>query len=454
MEVTRTLAKFIVNHHCGDIPEKVRHEAARSFLNWMGCAVGACRHETIDRALAALVEFSGPPQATVLGRGERVDAMLAALLNGTSSHVFDFDDTHLKTVIHPSGPVASAILALAEKAPMKGEDFLHAFILGVETECRIGNSVYPAHYDVGWHITGTAGVFGAAAAAGRLLGLTEQQMVWALGIAATQSSGLREMFGTMAKPMHPGNAARNGLLAALLAARDFTSSNQGIEAPRGFAHVLSTEFKPEEITRKLGETWEIALNTYKPFACGIVEHPIIDGCIQLRNEHKIKAEDIESISLKVHPLVLELTGKKTPQTGLEGKFSVYHSAAVALIHGAAGEAQYGDAVVSDTRITSLRDKVSAVVDRSMHEDQTHISIKLKNGKMLEQHVEHAVGSLDKPMSDADLEGKFRGLTDPILSRSETDRLIGLCWEVGKLKDAGEVARASVPGKKAVQRVAS
>ena len=454
MEVTRTLAKFIVNHRSGDIPEKVRHEAARSFLNWMGCAVGACRHETIDRAFGALAEFSGPPQATVLGRGERVDALLAALLNGTSSHVFDFDDTHLKTVIHPSGPVASAILALAEKTPVKGDAFLHAFILGVETECRIGNSVYPAHYDVGWHITGTAGVFGAAAAAGRVLGLTEQQMVWALGIAATESSGLREMFGTMMKPMHPGNAARNGLLAALLAGRNFTSSNQGIEAPRGFAHVLSTQFKPEEITGKLGETWEIALNTYKPFACGIVEHPIIDGCIQLRNEHKIRAEDIESISLKVHPLVLELTGKKTPQTGLEGKFSVYHSAAVAVIHGAAGEAQYSDAVVRDARVVSLRDRVTAVVDRAKHEDQTQVSIRLKDGKILEQYVEHAVGSLDKPMSDGDLERKFRGLVEGILSKTETDRLLGLCWEIGKLKDAGEAARASVPGKPAVHRVAS
>lgn len=454
MEVTRTLARFIVNHHYGDIPEKIRHEGARSFLNWTGCAVGACRHETVERMLAALAEFSGPAQATVLGRGERVDALLAALLNGTSSHVFDFDDTHLKTVIHPSGPVASAILALAEKTPVAGEDFLHAFILGVETECRIGNSVYPAHYNVGWHITGTAGVFGAAAAAGRLLGLSEQQMVWALGIAATQSSGLREMFGTMVKPMHPGNAARNGLLAALLAARDFTSSNQGIEAPRGFAHVLSTEFKPGEITDRLGETWEISLNTYKPFACGIVEHPAIDGCIQLRNEHNLRAEDIESISLKVHPLVLELTGKKAPQTGLEAKFSVYHSTAVAVIHGAGGEAQYSDAAVRDVRIKSLRDKVTAVVDRSMHEDQTHISIKLRNGKTLEKFVEHAVGSLGKPMSDLDLEAKFRGQVEGILTRAEADRLIGLCWDVGGLKDAGAVARASVPEQQGAKRAAS
>jgi 2-methylcitrate dehydratase PrpD len=444
MEITRTLAKFIVEHRYGDIPEKVRHEAARSFLNWVGCAVGASRHETVDRALAALSDFSGPREATVLGRGDKLDIMLAALMNGTTSHTFDFDDTHLKTVIHPSGPVASAILALAERKPVKGADFLHAFILGVETECRIGKAVYPSHYDIGWHITATAGVFGAAAAAGRLIGLSEQQMVWALGIAATQSSGLREMFGTMVKPMHPGNAARNGLLAALLASKDFTSAEQGIEGRRGFGNVLATERNFAEITEKLGETWEIALNTYKPFACGIVEHPAIDGCIQLRNEHKLKADDIESIALKVHPLVLELTGKRTPQLGLEGKFSVYHSCAVAIIHGAAGEAQYSDAVVRDARIMSLRDRVTATVDRAMHEDQVQVAIKLKSGKTLEKYIEHVVGSLGKPMSDADLEAKFRGLADGILSKPETDNLIRLCWDIAKLKDAGEVARASVP----------
>jgi 2-methylcitrate dehydratase PrpD len=451
MEVSRALAKFVVEHMYAGIPEKVRHEAARSFLNWVGCAIGASRHETVERALAALAEFSGPPEATVLGRGERLDIMHAALMNGITSHTFDFDDTHLKTVIHPSGPVASAILALAERRPVTGEEFLHAFILGVEVECRIGNAVYPAHYDVGWHITGTAGVFGAAAAAGRLLGLTEQQMVWALGIAATQSSGLREMFGTMCKPFHPGNAARNGLLAALLAQKNFTSSDQGIEAKRGFAQVLSTRFKPEEITERLGETWEIALNTYKPFACGIVIHPAIDGCIQLRNQHKLKADDIEAIELKAHPLVLELTGKKTPQAGLEGKFSIYHSAAVAIIHGGAGEAQYSDACVRDPRVIALRDRVSASVDRNLHEDQVHVTIRLKDGKTLEKFVEHAIGSLDKPMSDADLEAKFRGLAGGILSQTETGRLIELCWDIGRLKSAAEIARASVPAVQAAIR---
>jgi 2-methylcitrate dehydratase PrpD len=444
MEITRALARFVVEHEPSRLPQNVKHDAARSFLNWMGCAVGGSRHETIECALAALAPFSGPPEATVLGRTERLDIMQAALMNGITSHTFDFDDTHLKTVIHPSGPVASAILALAERQPVSGEAFVHAFVLGVEVECRIGNSVYPEHYDVGWHITGTAGVFGAAAAAGRLLGLTEQQMVWALGIAATQSSGLREMFGTMCKPFHPGNAARNGLMAALLAQRNFTSSNQGIEAKRGFANVLSTRFSPDEITSRLGETWEISLNTFKPFACGIVIHPIIDACIQLRNEPGFSVEAVESVSAKVHPLVLELTGKKTPAAGLEGKFSVYHSAAVALIHGAAGEAEYSDACVRDPRVIALRDRVTATLDERMREDQARVCIRLRDGRTLETFVEHAIGSLERPMSDADLEKKFRGLVAGVLPDAQIESLIKLCWGTGGLKDAAEVARATVP----------
>ena len=218
-DVTRILARYLVTARPEDLPQAVRDHAVRTFLNWLGCGVGAARHEAVDIAVEALAPFRGPAQATVLGREERVDIISAALFNGISSHVFDFDDTHLKTVIHPAGPVASALLALAEfKGPVSGVRFIHALALGVEAECRIGNAVYPEHYDRGWHITGTAGVFGAAAACGVLLGLSEQQMVWALGLAATQPVGLREMFGTMTKSFHPGRAAQSGLTAALLAA--------------------------------------------------------------------------------------------------------------------------------------------------------------------------------------------------------------------------------------------
>jgi len=277
-----------------------------------------------------------------------------------------------------------------------------------------------------------------------VLRLNVQQMCWALGIAATQSSGLREMFGTMSKPFHPGRAAQNGMMAAFLAARNFTSSERALEAPRGFANVLATARNFGEITDNLGKSWEVALNTFKPFACGIVIHPTIDGCIQLRNEHKLKAGDIDSIALKVHPLVLELTGKKTPQAGLEGKFSVYHSAAAAIVHGAAGEAQYSDSCVRDPQIVALRDRVTATVDKSLHEDAARIAIRLKDGRTLEKHVEHAIGSLARPMSDGDLEAKFRGLAEGILAPAEVGTLIELAWSVEKLKSAGDIARASVP----------
>ena len=450
MQVTRTLAKFLVEHKAANLPESVRHEGARSLLNWVACAVGASKHETVKRALAALYDLSGPRDATILGRSERVDIFQAALLNGATSHTFDFDDTHMKTVIHPSGPVASAILALAERQPVSGRNFLHAFILGVEAECRIGNSVFPNHYDTGWHITATAGVFGAAAAAGRLLKLNEQQMVWALGTAATQACGIRETFGTMAKPLHPGIAARNGLLAALLAKKNVTSAEEGIEGRRGFAAILSTKFVPEEITEGLGSTWEILANSYKPYACGVVIHPAIDGCIQLRNEHKLTLDAIERIDLKVHPLVLELTGRRTPKAGLEGKFSIYHSCAAAILLGEGGEAAYSDAMVRNPQVIRLRDQVNAVVQAGVQEDQVHITMKLKDGRVFEKTIEHAVGSLGRPMSDADLEAKFHMLTKGILSVAQTDKLIGLCWNVGKLKSAAEIARAAVPARAKVK----
>jgi len=444
MEITRTLARYVVSSNLNDIPEAVQSEAVRSIVNWLGCAVGGCRHETIDRALEGLGPFSGKPEATLMGRGEKLDIFLTALLNGISSHVFDFDDTHLKTIIHPAGPVASALFALSEHMPISGAEFLHAFILGVEVECRIGNAVYPEHYDVGWHITGTAGVFGAAAAVGKILALDEQKMVWALGIAGTQSSGFREMFGTMCKSFHPGRAAQNGLLAAFLAQKNFTSSDQVLEAKRGFSNVMSTQHNYDEITENLGQSFEIALNTYKPFACGIVIHPSIDGGIQLKNELNLTGGEIEKIQLKVAPLVLELTGKKTPQTGLEGKFSVYHSLAVAIIHGAASENEYSDSCVRNPEVIALRDKVEAVIDETMRDDEARVTVICKDGRIVEKHVPHAIGSLERPMSNDDIEEKFIGLVSKVLGQEKTVNLLKLAWSVSSLDDVSEICRASAP----------
>jgi 2-methylcitrate dehydratase PrpD len=442
--VTRTLANYIVEAQASDVPQAVNREAVRSLLNWAGCAIGGSAHETVDRALAAVSPFAGAAVSSLFGRTEKIDPLNAAMLNGISSHVFDFDDTHLKTIIHPAGPVASALMALAEIQPISGIDFLHAFILGVEAECRIGNAVYPAHYDIGWHITGTAGVFGAAAAAGKVLGLDAQQMTWALGIAGTQSSGFREMFGTMCKSFHPGRAAQSGLLSAFMAKQNFTSSDRVLEAPRGFAHVMSSARDFSQITEGLGEHFEIALNTYKPFACGIVIHPSIDGAIQLRNEFALKADQIERINLRVAPLVLELTGKRTPRTGLEGKFSVFHSVAVAIIRGAAGEREYSDASVADPQVVDLRDRVEAKIDASVRDDEAYLIVVLKDGRTLERHVPYALGSLQRPMSDADLEAKFLGLSDGILPAEQAKQALAAYWRADTLADASELARISVP----------
>jgi 2-methylcitrate dehydratase PrpD len=239
--VTRGLAHFLVTARYDDLPANVRKEGVRTLLNWVGVAIGGSHHQTVDIAVAALAPFSGPAQASLFGRRERFDIMNAAFINGVSSHIFDYDDTHLKTIIHPAGPVASAILALSEMQPVLGKELLNALVLGVEAECRIGNAVYPNHYDVGWHITGTAGVFGSAAAVGKLLNLNEQQMVWALGLAASQPVGLRESFGSMNKSFNPGRAASNGIFAAMLASKNFTSSDGMIEAKRGWANTISTK---------------------------------------------------------------------------------------------------------------------------------------------------------------------------------------------------------------------
>ena len=436
-DLTRKLARFIISSGFDDLPETVRHEGSRTLLNWAGCAIGGSRHETMTKAMAALSPFFGPGQATLFGRPERVDVLHAALLNGIGSHVLDFDDTHIETAIHPAAPVAPVILALAEHRSVSGRDLMAALVIGIETELRIGMAVTPAHYKVGWHITGTAGVFGSAAAAGKLLGLSERQMCWGLGLAAAQPVGLQEMFGSMTKSFHPGRAAQNGLTAALLAHKGYTASEHGLEAKRGWLNVLSTACNTAAIT---STGWEILNNSYKPFACGLVVHPVIDGCIRLRNENGLAADMIDRIEVAVHPRVMEVTSIRNPRTGLEGKFSVYHAAAVAVGEGAGGERQFSDEAVRATAIAQLRARVSATIDPGLGKAQARVAIVLKNGDRLALFVEHAVGSVQNPMSDSMLEDKFRGLSDGILPSGQTDRLIDLCWGAAKLADAGEIAR--------------
>ena len=255
--ITALLATFVSGHRSRGWSDAVEREAHRTFYNWLGCAIGAARHESAEAALAAVQVLEPAPQASVLGRSERVDIAGAALVNGITSHTFDFDDTHLKTIIHPAGPVASAVLALAELRGASGRDVIDALVLGIDVSCRIGNVMYPDHYDRGWHITGSTGMLGAAAGCARLLGLDVARTTMALGIAASQPIGVREQFGTMTKPFHPGAAARAGLMSALLARHGFTASPRALEAPRGLIQVVSDKRAWHEATDELGTRFEI-----------------------------------------------------------------------------------------------------------------------------------------------------------------------------------------------------
>jgi 2-methylcitrate dehydratase PrpD len=444
MSETKTLAEYVIASRLDEIPGDVQHEARRALVNYVGCAVGGSLHPALDIAIRALGPFSGKPTAKVLGRSDRLDPLHASLMNGISSHVYDYDDTTPQNYIHPSSPVASALFAYASANPVNGRDFLQAFIMGFEAESRVGNAVFPAHYDAGWHITGTAGVFGAAVAIGRLLDLSVQQMIWAIGLAATQAAGLREMFGSMAKAFHPGRSAQNGYGAALLAQAGFTAGQYAIEAPRGFAAVQSAKYDLAKVTTALGTDFNLRRNAYKPFPCGIVIHPTIDGCIQLHDEYRPAPATIKTVRLRVAPLVLDLCNKQNITTGLEGKFSVYHGAAIGLIRGKAGVREYTDEVVNDAQIKRVREGASATGDPSISEDQAQIDVELTTGQTISRFVEQSLGNVHRPLSDKQLEAKFKDQAVLVLPEAQVEKLIEQCWQIDRLDDVSELVTMAVP----------
>ena len=444
LNVTEQLASYVASSQLEAVPADIRHEARRALLNFVGCAIGGAREPAVEIALNVLGPFSGERTARILGRRERLDPLHASLIHGIASHVHDYDDTTPGNYSHTTSPVASALFAYASAQHASGADLLHAFILGFEAASRIGYAVSPGHYDTGWHITGTIGVIGAAVAVGRLRGLCRQRMVGAIGLAATQSAGFREMFGSMGKSFHPGRSAQNGYFAALLAEQGFTSAELPIEGARGFAAVFSRGHDFSKITGRLGGDFALRENMYKPFPCGLVIHPTIDACMRIHAERKLSPDEIVSVRLRVAPIVLDLCNKKSISTGLEGKFSVYHAAAVGLVRGRAGLAEFSDAAVNDTAIRSVRDRVSADRDESIADRAVAVEVMLRNGERLSKTVENAIGTIERPLSDRDLEEKFRDQAQQRLSSRRIEELIDLCWRIDWLDRAGRITEAAMP----------
>lgn len=434
MGATRQLAEFVAGATFEQLPPQVVRETKRAILNYLGVAIGASRHEAVRILTECTLEQGGHQQASILGSDRRVAALQAARVNGAMSHIFDYDDTDLDTIIHPTGPVFSAALALAEWKGLSGRHLLAAEAVGAEVEIRIGAAVYPAHYDIGWHITGTAGTFGAAAAGAWMLGLDPDRTTHALGLAATQASGLREMFGSMAKALHVGEAASRGLSSALLAEKGFTASTQALEAKRGFCSVLAGEYDLSKATDGLGRDYLLLRNGLKPYACGVVVHPTIDGVRRLKERHGLVAEEVAEIETRVHPLVLELTDKQQPRTGLEGKFSIYFCAAIALIDGHARQSQFTDEKVNRPDVIALKDRVKAVVTPGIRESQAVVTVRTVDGRTLTERVEAASGTPRNPLSDEDLAAKFMDLVLPVLPREKAERIMETVGRLEKLDD--------------------
>lgn len=439
---TETIARFVVETPAERIPEQIRHEAKRALLNILAAGIRGSSDPTYEILLRSL-PTAGQGPATIVGRRERADPLCATFLNGAGANIDDFCDTHLPTVIHPTAPIMPPLYAVSEMQRVRGVDLLDAFAIGVEVACRIGNAISPSHYRTrGWHITASCGVFGAAAAAGRLIGLDAKQMVWALGSAATQSSGLVEMLGMPTKSLGVGNAARNGLWSALLAQCGFAGPPHPLEGRFGFFNATGDTPKWPALLDGLGDSWELAINAYKPYPGGVVIHPVIDGVLELRAKGTFKTQDIARVVVRGHPLLSERADRPDVTTGREAQVSVQHSVAAAQIFGDAGLDQYTDACVNNPAVLELRRKVEVVQDANIPVEAAVVELWTSDGQQHRSAVSAARGSARRPLTDRELEQKFERLAAPRVKDGR--RLIEAVWSLDKAEDASKLLAMTVP----------
>ncbi|HEY7928783.1 MAG TPA: MmgE/PrpD family protein [Steroidobacteraceae bacterium] len=444
--VSRTLAQFIERTRWGDVPAAVQHEAVRALVNYFAAALAGCASPVIERAAAVFAPFSASAAAGLIGRRERTDVLNAAGLNAMSANVHDFDDTHLPTVIHPTALVAAPLFAVAQSTRMSGEQLLLALVLGVECSCRIGLAVSPGHYRRGWHISSTCGVFGAAAAAGKALQLDAEHLVWAFGQASAQAAGVLENLGTMAKSLGVGHAARGGLLAALLAAQDFSGPREPLTGRRGFLRVSSEQVDPAAALDRLGSEWALLCTGYKPYPCGIVLHAAIDACLQLREDAadaSWSSAAIEHIELTGHPLLRERADRPRPASSSEAQVSAQHAVAVALARGRAGLADFTDESIADPELQALRQRVVLVDDPDFAIEAARVAVTLRSGRTVECRVDTPRGAPARALSDTELESKLRELAAYGASGIAVQPLLDSLWGLPHASDAGAIMRAAV-----------
>ncbi|MEK7770623.1 MAG: MmgE/PrpD family protein, partial [candidate division NC10 bacterium] len=390
MRATSAIAEFIVKSRWEECPEPAVAAARRAILDCLGVMLAGSVDPPARIVQSVARAEGGAPLATVVGTGQRTGAVWAALCNGTAAHALDFDDTNFAMLGHPSAPVLAAALAAGELGLADGRAVVHAFLLGFEVETTLAEVVNPEHYDHGWHATCTLGTLGAAAAAARLLGLDAAQTRMALATAASQSSGLKENFGTMTKPFHAGHAARSGVLAALLAREGWTASDQALEGPQGWVNVLGAGARRIEALATLGAPWKILRSgvAVKPYPSCACTHSIIDGTLELKRVHGLLPEQVAEITVGINALVPKILIHHDPHTGLEAKFSAEFSAAAALFEERVGIGTFRDDTVQNPAIRDLMARVRVVVDPEIPGDlERHVwskvTLRLTDGRTLQ-----------------------------------------------------------------------
>jgi len=436
---THVLAQWVVDSQWTEIDETTQKAVASSWMNWLACALGGANSQESDRLIRALAPF-GQGEAQLIGRAEKLDPANAALIHAFNSNILDFDDTHWPTGIHPAGTVASALVAWSSQTIVSGTDFLHAFLLGMEVECRIGLAVSPGHYERGWHITATCGVFGAAIAVGRLMGLSPEQMAWAIGHAATQSGGLVASLGSMAKSLNIAHAARNGLMAAQLARHNITANDRVLEARFGFNEVMGTRALDEGLCAGLGQNWIASQNTFKPYPCGFLLHPTLEACLTKSDAQIFALDEIERITVTVHPLSQLRADRIHPVDGLEAKLSLQHAVAIALLRGEAGVRYFTDNAANDLVVRAYREKIRVIADEHLNTDEAKVVIHLQSGDV----ITRASSGAQPPMSPQALEYKFRELVAFGAPHCNADELLETLATFSQMANVADLIAMTVP----------
>jgi 2-methylcitrate dehydratase PrpD len=440
--VTKQLASWAASVSFDDLPPAVVEKARQGLLDTLGVGLAGARHEASRRMAATVAELAGQPQSTLLGTGERSSMSLAAMANAYFAHVLDFDDTHFDAIVHVNAPVVAASLAVGEHRRARGAEVLAAHVVGLEVTSRVAVLAgrQPKH---GWHLTGTCGAFGAAAAAGRLLHLDTERMVHAIGIASTMASGLRGHRGTMTKALNPANAAGNGVVAAVAAGRDMTASPRIMEDPElGFFVAHGGPFDPA-VAVDLGTRYRMLDWDPKPYPCGVVIHPAVDAVLDLY-ARGVRARDVAAVELRVNPLALTITGNRQPQDGLQAKFSVFHAAATALLTGSLLPRHFEDAWARDDRVVDLRSRVSGHAVEGLPRDEATVVCRMRDGSTLDATAK-ARGTRRRRMTGSEVQQKFCLLAEPLLGAERTKEVTDMVSGIDGIDNVGDLVTLCAAG---------